>query len=31
MNDADMNKRLVSNEVSFYKKGFKYFIGYKDG
>ena len=25
-----INKILVSNEVSFGKKGFKYFIGYKD-
>ena len=26
----DINKILVSNKVSFGKKGFKYFIGYKD-
>ena len=26
----NINKILVSNEVSFGKKGFKYFIGYKD-
>ena len=25
-----INKILVSNEVSFGKKGFKYFIGYED-
>ena len=25
-----MNKVVVSNKVSFGKKGFKYFIGYKD-
>ena len=26
----DINKIVVSNKVSFCKKGFKYFIGYKD-
>ena len=26
----DFNKIVVSNKVSFSKKGFKYFIGYKD-
>ena len=26
----DINKIVVSNSVSFGKKGFKYFIGYKD-
>ena len=26
----DINKRFVSDKVSFWKKGFKYFIGYKD-
>ena len=26
----DINKIVVSNKVSFGKKGFKYFIGYKD-
>ena len=26
----DINKRVVSNKVSFAKKCFKYFIGYKD-
>ena len=26
----DINKRFVSDKVSFGKKGFKYFIGYKD-
>ena len=29
--DADINKILVSNKVSFDEKGFKYFSGYKDG
>ena len=28
--DKDMNKIVVSNKVSFGKKGFKYFIGYTD-
>ena len=28
--DVDINKIIVSNRVSFGKKGFKYFIGYKD-
>ena len=27
---TDINKIVVSNNVSFGKKGFKYFIGYKD-
>ena len=26
----DINKIVVSNKVSFGKKGFKYFMGYKD-
>ena len=26
----DINKAVVSNKVSFEKKGFKYFTGYKD-
>ena len=26
----DIDKIVVSNEVSFGEKGFKYFIGYKD-
>ena len=26
----DINKIVTSNKVSFGKKGFKYFIGYKD-
>ena len=26
----DINKTVVSNKVSFGKKGFKYFIGHKD-
>ena len=28
--DVDINKILVSNKVSFGKKSFRYFIGYKD-
>ena len=28
--NVDINKIVVSNKVSFCKKGFKYFIGYKD-
>ena len=28
--NVDINKILVSSKVSFSKKGFKYFIGYKD-
>ena len=28
--NVDINKTVVSNKVSFGKKGFKYFIGYKD-
>ena len=28
--NIDINKIAVSNKVSFGKKGFKYFIGYKD-
>ena len=28
--NIDINKIIVSNKVSFGKKGFKYFIGYKD-
>ena len=28
--DVDINKIVVSNKVFFGKKGFKYFIGYKD-
>ena len=28
--NLDINKIVVSNKVSFGKKGFKYFIGYKD-
>ena len=30
MQDVNINKILVSNKVSFSKKGFKYFIGYKE-
>ena len=29
--NIDITKIVVSNKVSFGKKGFKYFIGYKDG
>ena len=29
--DVDINKVLVSNKVSFGERGFKHFIGYKDG
>ena len=28
--DIDINKIVASKKVSFGKKGFKYFIGYKD-
>ena len=28
--NTDINKIVVSNKVSFGKKAFKYFIGYKD-
>ena len=28
--NIDINKIVVSNKVSFGKKGFKYFVGYKD-
>ena len=28
--NLDINKITVSNKISFGKKGFKYFIGYKD-
>ena len=27
--DININKIVISNKVSFSKKGFKYFIGYK--
>ena len=30
MKNVDINKIVVSNKVSFGKKVFKYFIGYKD-
>ena len=30
MQDVNINKTLVSNKVSSNKKGFKYFIGYKE-
>ena len=29
--DVDVSKVLVSNKVAFGEKGFKYFIGFKDG
>ena len=28
--DEDINKTVISNKVAFGKKGFKYFIGYKN-
>ena len=30
IDDLDISKIILSNKVSFGKKGFKYFIGYKD-
>ena len=30
MDDVNIDKILISNKVSFGKKGYKYFIGYKD-
>ena len=30
INNLDINNTVVSNKVSFSKKGFKCFIGYKD-
>ena len=30
ISDVNFNKIIVSNKVPFGKKGFKYFIGYKD-
>ena len=30
INDIDINKIVVSNKFFLGKKGFKYFIGYKD-
>ena len=30
MKNIDINKIVVSNKISFSKKGFKYFVGYKD-
>ena len=30
MDNIDINKSVVSNKISFGKKNFKYFIGYKD-
>ena len=30
MKNIDINKKVISNKVSFGEKGFKYFIGYKD-
>ena len=31
MKNIDINKVVVSNKIYFPRKGFKYFIGYKDG
>ena len=31
INNKDISKIVVSKKVSFSKKGFKYFVGYKDG
>ena len=31
MSDAEISNIVVSNKVNFRKRGFKYFIGYKDG
>ena len=31
INDVDISKIVVSNKVNFGKKGFRYFIGYKNG
>ena len=31
INNKDITKIVVSKKVSFSKKGFKYFVGYKDG
>ena len=31
INNKDITKIVVSKKVSFSKKGFKYFAGYKDG
>ena len=30
INNLDINRIMVYNKISFIKKGFKYFIGYKD-
>ena len=30
LKNIDINEIVVSNKISFGKKGFKYFIGYKD-
>ena len=30
INNTDFNKIVVSNEISFGKRDFKFFIGYKD-
>ena len=30
IDDADINKIIQCNQLSFGKKGFKYYIGYKD-
>ena len=31
INNKDITKIVVSKKVSFSEKGFKYFVGYKDG
>ena len=31
INNIDINKIVVSNKISFRKKGFKYFLDNKDG
>ena len=30
MDHVDIDKMFISNKISFVKKGFKYFIGYRD-
>ena len=30
IDDVDIDKKLISNKVSFSEKNYKYFIGYKD-
>ena len=31
INNINIKKKIVSNKISPCKKGFKYFIGYRDG